>query len=86
MLGLMVAALYAGAVVTSFIVMSDFQTFLKKPGNAKAVYAPGPGAKFSEWHAVTIVGYHGAGTDDGYWLCLNSWGKTFADGGLFRVS
>ncbi|WIA20068.1 hypothetical protein OEZ85_005929 [Tetradesmus obliquus] len=75
----------SGAVVTSFIVMSDFQTFFKKPGNAKAVYAPGPGAKFSEWHAVTIVGYHGAGTDDGYWLCLNSWGKTFADGGLFRV-
>jgi cathepsin B len=76
----------AGAVVTSFEVMDDFRAFFSRSSNAKAVYAPKANSKFKEWHAVTIVGYHGAGTVDGYWLCLNSWGKDWGDRGLFRVS
>lgn len=81
-----VAAHCAGAIVTSFDILDDFKAFSNKSGNAKAVYAPAKGAELSEMHAVAIVGYHGAGTADGYWICLNSWGKDWADGGLFRVS
>uniref|UniRef100_A0A383VXT3 LysM domain-containing protein n=1 Tax=Tetradesmus obliquus TaxID=3088 RepID=A0A383VXT3_TETOB len=75
----------SGAIVTSFDILDDFKAFSNKSGNAKAVYAPAKGAELSEMHAVAIVGYHGAGTADGYWICLNSWGKDWADGGLFRV-
>ncbi|MBK9735676.1 MAG: hypothetical protein IPO92_12205 [Saprospiraceae bacterium] len=30
-------------------------------------------------HCVTIIGYDEAG---GYWICKNSWGTTWGDGGF----
>ncbi|KAI8475768.1 MAG: hypothetical protein J3K34DRAFT_456135 [Monoraphidium minutum] len=72
-----------GAVVSRFDIMDDFKDFFADPKNAKKVYTPKPGAKMVEPHAVTIVGYD---ISEKSWLCLNSWGPNWADGGLFRVA
>ena len=75
--------------------IDQFQTFsvMKWPKyaqlmiNATNVYDP---MKFEcveaiSYHAITIVGF--GETDRGvpYWLVKNSWGKSFADGGYFKL-
>ena len=67
-----------GPGVVSFIVMSDFFSY------AGGVYTPSAGATEVGGHAVSLVGW---GVDKGvpYWLCQNSWGPSFGEGGFFRI-
>jgi C1A family cysteine protease len=36
-------------------------------------------------HVVTIVGYDTTG-EEGYWICKNSWGSAWGEGGWFRIA
>jgi hypothetical protein len=67
-----------GPGVVSFMVMSDFFSY------AGGVYTPSAGATEVGGHAVSLVGW---GVDMGvpYWLCQNSWGTVFGEGGFFRI-
>ncbi|KAI5715848.1 hypothetical protein M8J77_023651 [Diaphorina citri] len=49
----------------------------------KGVYQHTVG-EMSGGHAVKIIGW---GVEDGvkYWLCVNSWGELWGDGGLFKI-
>ncbi|WIA36917.1 hypothetical protein OEZ86_008162 [Tetradesmus obliquus] len=72
-----------GAVVSRFDVRSDFGRFFADKRNAKAVYKPSAGAVFEFGHAIVLVGYN---NEERYWLAKNSYGSSWADGGLFRVA
>lgn len=74
-----------GAVVTSFQIFSDFAAFFDKAANARKVYTPSKDARFTENHAVVLVGYENDEDGSEYFLALNSWSAAFADNGLFRV-
>ena len=67
-----------GPGVVSFVVMNDFFSY------AGGVYTPSAGATEVGGHAVSLVGW---GVDNGvpYWLCQNSWGASFGEGGFFRI-
>jgi hypothetical protein len=69
-----------GPGVVSFMVMSDFFSY------AGGVYTPSAGATEVGGHAVTVslVGW-GVDMDVPYWLCQNSWGTGFGEGGFFRI-
>lgn len=74
------SALVNGPVTACFYVYADFSPFFA--GNPQGVYHYDGYSEFLGGHAVVIVSY-----DDGgqYWLCKNSWGSGWADGGYFRI-
>lgn len=66
-----------GPLLTHFIVYEDFHAY--KSG----IYEH----KFGEYgvgHGVRVIGY---GEENGvkYWLAANSWGKSWGDGGFFKI-
>jgi aminopeptidase C len=63
-------------------VLSDFRSFFADKRNSKAVYRPRASASFVFAHAVTLVGYN---NQEQYWVVKNSWGRKWADGGMFKV-
>jgi len=66
-----------GSVTGAFTVYEDFLTY--KSG----VYQHQTGAALGG-HAIKVIGWgNDAGTD--YWLCVNSWNRTWGDGGLFKI-
>ena len=62
---------------TRFDVYSDFMNY--KGG----IYIHTTGYK-QGGHAIKLVGY---GQEDGtdYWICANSWGSAWGEGGYFRI-
>jgi C1A family cysteine protease len=65
-----------GPLSTCFTVYDDF--FNYKGG----VYSHVSG-DFAGGHCVSCVGYNDA---EGYWICKNSWGAGFGEGGYFRIA
>jgi hypothetical protein len=76
------SALANGPVTAAFADYQDFDDFFNNPNNKYRVYRHTTGFKNSG-HAVIIVGYD---HDQQYWLCKNSWGDNWADGGYFRIA
>lgn len=64
-----------GPVVTCFTVYDDF--FAYKSG----IYHHVSGAK-AGGHCVSCIGYNDEGQ---YWICKNSWGTAWGEGGFFRI-
>lgn len=66
-----------GSVTGAFTVYEDFLTY--KSG----VYEHKTGAALGG-HAIKVIGW---GNDNGvdYWLCVNSWNRTWGDNGLFKI-
>jgi len=62
---------------TGFTVYEDF--FNYKSGVYHHVYG-----KMEGGHAVKIVGW-GVENDVPYWICANSWDKTWGEDGFFRI-
>jgi len=71
-----------GPVWAGFWVFGDFKPFFKN--NKKGIYKLTDTKKYEGGHAVQIIGW---GTEEGvdYWLAVNSWGKEFADNGIFKI-
>ncbi len=67
-----------GPGVVSFLVMNDLFAY------AGGVYSPSAAAIAVGSHAVSLVGW---GVDQGlpYWLCQNSWGSGWGEGGFLRI-
>jgi C1A family cysteine protease len=65
-----------GPVTVQMAVYGDFYDY----SSGIYRYAWGP---LEGYHAVSIVGYDDNG---GYWICKNSWGTGWGEGGYFRIS
>ncbi len=65
-----------GALSACFTVYTDF--FSYKTGVYKRV-----SGKVEGGHCVCVVGYDDAGK---YWICKNSWGTGWGDGGYFKIA
>jgi C1A family cysteine protease len=65
-----------GPVCACFIVYEDF--FNYKSGIYKNLIGNSVGG-----HCAAIVGYN---DDPGYWICKNSWGVNWGEGGFFRIA
>ncbi|MCX6152249.1 MAG: hypothetical protein NTX22_17115, partial [Ignavibacteriales bacterium] len=77
-------ALINGPVTASFYVYQSFYDFFDLYENRTSIYhQENPlGDPYIGGHAVVIVSYN---EDQQYWLCKNSWGSWWADGGYFRI-
>ncbi len=75
-------ALVSGPVTASFDVYTDFDAFFNNPANRYAVYHYDGTSGRRGGHSVVIVSYD---ETNQYWLCKNSWGSAWADGGYFRI-
>lgn len=73
-----------GPVTVGFDVTAAFQPFFTATPTATMVVTDSDEVRIHGGHAVAIVGW---GVDNGqkYWLCRNSWGRSFADSGYFRM-
>jgi C1A family cysteine protease len=65
-----------GPIVGSMVVYQDFQYY------AGGVYRHVSGNQLGG-HCVCIVGYD---DEAGYWICQNSWGGGWGEGGFFRIA
>lgn len=66
-----------GSVTGAFTVYEDFLTY--KSG----VYQHTSGAALGG-HAIKVIGW-GVENNVKYWLCVNSWNRTWGDEGLFKI-
>lgn len=66
-----------GPVHASFLVYEDFMSY------KGSIYIHVAGRALGS-HAIVIVGY-GSQNGVNYWICQNSWGKTWAENGYFRI-
>jgi len=66
-----------GTITAAFTVYEDFLTY------DGGVYRHTTGAAHGG-HAIKVIGW---GTEDGddYWLCVNSWNKTWGVNGTFKI-
>ena len=66
-----------GPLEGAFTVYADFMNY------KKGVYHHTSGSSLGG-HAIKVLGY---GTQDGmnYWLCANSWGKSWGENGFFKI-
>lgn len=66
-----------GPIAACFTVYNDFF------GYRSGVYRKTSGATVSGGHCICIVGYNDSGN---YWICKNSWGTGWGDGGYFKIA
>lgn len=64
-----------GPLVATFIVYEDFRFY------NSGIYEHVSGSELGG-HCVAIVGYD---DDPGYWICKNSWGKSWGEEGYFKI-
>jgi len=69
-------ALQNGPVTSWMAVYSDLYHY------TSGVYKPTAGATYEGGHFVVIVGYN---QSQQYWICKNSWGKSWGESGFFRI-
>lgn len=78
-----------GAATLSY---SHNDKFLEHSGNSYSYYA---NEDTQEYHAVTVIGWDDnysksnfavTPPENGAWLCKNSWGKSWSDGGYYWIS
>jgi len=64
-------------VTAAFTVYEDFLTY------SEGVYEHQTGASHGG-HAIKVIGW---GVEEGvdYWLCVNSWNKSWGDKGTFKI-
>lgn len=65
-----------GPMVACLAIYEDFFRY------ASGIYRHATGA-LAGYHAVCCVGYNDI---EGYWLCKNSWGESWGDGGFFKIA
>lgn len=65
-----------GPVITGMAVYSDFYSY------RGGIYRYTTGT-FQGYHAIAVVGYNDVGR---YWICKNSWGSGWGEGGWFRIA
>jgi len=76
-----ILALQNGPVAGVFEVFNDFEPFFAQ--YPTGIYRKSPTAQTTGYgHAIVIVSYD---EDQQYWLCKNSWGDGWGDGGYFKI-
>ncbi|MDJ0837091.1 MAG: C1 family peptidase [Acidobacteriota bacterium] len=65
-----------GPLVTAFAVYQDFSSY--KSGIYKHVTG-----RYRGGHCVCCIGYNDT---EGYWICKNSWGTRWGEGGYFKIA
>lgn len=84
--GIQVEIMENGPVTAGMVVYQSFYDFFSDKKNATDVYIykDDPGDKELGGHAIEILGW-GDKAGVSYWLCKNSWGEEWADGGYFKI-
>jgi len=70
------AFLQYGPVVATMAVYEDFDFY------SGGIYRHRWGSPKGD-HCITIIGYNNV---EGYWICKNSWGHLWGEGGFFRIA
>ncbi len=65
-----------GPMVGGLAIYSDFYNY------QSGVYRKTPGATLRGYHAVSVIGYN---DPEEAWICKNSWGVGWGDGGFFKI-
>jgi cathepsin B len=73
-----------GPVESGIRVYSDFYSLRNNANCKNIIYSYDGKSESVGGHAVVIVGY-GVENNKYYWICQNSWGEDFCDGGFFKV-
>lgn len=76
-----------GPISASFVVRQDFMDFFRNPATKTSVYRTTMGRVLGG-HAIMVVGWGAMnvnGTMTPYWQCVNSWGQTWGDNGMFKI-
>lgn len=67
-----------GSVTTVIPIYDDFYTY--KSGVYKRY-----SNRLVGTHAIRVIGYGVDPTGGAYWLCVNTWGKSWGENGMFRI-
>ena len=76
---------YNGPVTASFEVYNDFDSFPHE--NSSKIYEHDLESPKKDYHAIKIIGWGNEiinGEKKPYWLCVNSWGKSWGINGTFK--
>jgi len=68
-----------GPIIAGFAVFNDFLSY------SSGVYKLTPGATYLGGHAVKVIGW-GIENGEEFWICKNSWGTGWGEGGFFRFA
>ncbi|SDS83659.1 Papain family cysteine protease [Friedmanniella luteola] len=72
-----------GPLVAAFSVYQDFLDFFSNNSDPDAIYRrSGAAGQLLGGHCVCVVGYDDA---EQCWICKNSWGEYWANGGFFKI-
>ena len=74
-----------GPVTATIAIYSDFMQLSKGQCLNNTVYVKGDNVQLCGYHSIQIIGWDDSSPRP-FWICMNSWGPTWADSGIFFIA